>query len=173
LPTLLDAKKEVLSRSLSRDSINLSVVVEFVMVGSVTCMPAHRVFRHTWRDSKTSLQMPQSQSILMPVGQADHGSRRSEKGQSYRSSTVQISMLQDSGGIRTLPPKFPAVSTTTQMQEMNIHDPPPAHFMKSCCIQKSVSNHQRSPWVVQMRSSYLCFPQDLAIVALPMCHRLA
>jgi hypothetical protein len=51
LPTLLDAKKAVLSRSLFRDSIDLSVVVEFVIVGSVTCMPAHRVFRHTWRDS--------------------------------------------------------------------------------------------------------------------------
>jgi hypothetical protein len=47
----MDAKKAVLSRSLFRDFIGLSVVVDFVMVGSVTCMPAHRVFRHTWRDN--------------------------------------------------------------------------------------------------------------------------
>ena len=28
-------------------------MVDFVVVGSVTGMPAHRVFRHMWRDSST------------------------------------------------------------------------------------------------------------------------
>ena len=41
----------MLPRSLSRDFMGVSVVDDFVVVGSVTGMPPRRVFRHTWRDS--------------------------------------------------------------------------------------------------------------------------
>lgn len=39
------------SRSLFRDPAGFSAVVEFVVVGSVTGIPSHMVFRHAWRDS--------------------------------------------------------------------------------------------------------------------------
>ena len=50
-------QKAVILRSLFRDFIGLLVVVDFVVVGSVTGMPAHRVFRHTWRDIKEFLSV--------------------------------------------------------------------------------------------------------------------
>jgi hypothetical protein len=41
-------------RSLFREYLRLTVVVDFVVVGSIAGMPPRTVFRHTWRDSMQS-----------------------------------------------------------------------------------------------------------------------
>ncbi|KAF2818269.1 hypothetical protein CC86DRAFT_169661 [Ophiobolus disseminans] len=57
LPKICNAEKALQSRFLSRDSLGLLAVLDFVVVGSVTGMPPRRVFRHTWRDSSCSLDV--------------------------------------------------------------------------------------------------------------------